>query len=92
MEPSRHFASLKLPVDSNSSVKTITAVGSFVDIDKAEYPELFEDSATAEGQSTIARMLPVRVVSSEGFIYNYVLDPERGGDCLLLSQYSLLMD
>lgn len=92
LEPSRHFASLKLPVDSNSSVKTITAVGSFVDIDKAEYPELFEDSATAERQSTIARMLPVRVVSSEGFIYNYVLDPERGGDCLLLSQYSLLMD
>lgn len=94
LEPSRHFASLKLPLDSGSGIKTITAIGSPIEVDRAEYPELFEEgSVTAnESVSSIVKMLPIRVVSSEGYMYNYILDPERGGDCLLLSQYFLLMD
>lgn len=83
LEPSRHFASLKLPNDSMSS-KTLCTIGKEIEVDKSEYPELFDPQAT--GQKVT--MLPIRVLSSDGYLYNYVLDPERGGDCLLLSQYS----
>lgn len=34
-------------------------------------------------------LLHIMVVSSEGFFYNFGLDPERGGDCVMISQYSL---
>lgn len=57
-------------------------------------------SGSAEDSSAIAnddnnnndddvRLIHVLVVSSEGYFYNYGLDPERGGDCILLNQYSL---
>ncbi|SCU78846.1 LAMI_0A06238g1_1 [Lachancea mirantina] len=93
LEPSRHFASLKLPVENNNAVKTIASVGSPVEIHSSEYPDLFEDGSwgSRDRNHGIMKVLPVRVISSEGFMYNYILDPERGGDCLLLSQYSLLM-
>ena len=95
LEPSRHFASLKLPVDSGASIKSITAIGQPEDLDTAEYPELFENSlwgaSPNESKSSLMKMIPIRVISSDGYMYNYVLDPERGGDCLLLSQFSLLM-
>ncbi|AET39030.1 phosphoinositide binding protein ATG18 Ecym_3559 [Eremothecium cymbalariae DBVPG len=109
LEPSRHFASLKIPIESHNNLKTICAIGSPISLDISEYPELFDGSAasllknTSVTSSTPAnssgpesskfvKMIPIRVVSSEGYMYNYVLYPERGGDCLLLSQYSLLMD
>lgn len=101
LEPSRHFASLKLPVESGHSIKSITAIGSPIEIDTSEYPELFEylpqeDSDPSQQlnhnlENTSVQVLPIRVVTSEGYLYNYVLDPERGGDCLLLSQYSLML-
>lgn len=94
LEPSRHFASLKLPIDTNSGVKSMTAIGDLIEVDTSEYPELFdlgdESRSIKSNQSgSLVRMLPIRVITSEGYLYNYVLDPERGGDCLLLSQYSL---
>lgn len=111
LEPSRHFASLKLPVESGHGIKSITAVGTPIEIDTSEYPELFEyqqhphfqeESNPAQYlnqrrqhlqnlENTSVQMLPIRVVTSDGYLYNYVLDPERGGDCLLLSQYSLML-
>jgi autophagy-related protein 18 len=30
------------------------------------------------------------VVTSEGFLYQYNIDLENGGECVLLKQYSLL--
>lgn len=53
------------------------------------------DSLASSSSSTTPRLIrvfPVRVVSSDGNYYNFILDPERGGDCLLLSQYSILSD
>lgn len=105
LEPSRHFASLKLPLESGQGIKSITAIGTPVNIDTSEYPELFEteynqqqqqqQQATNESNNTSpqtsVQMLPIRVVTSDGYLYNYVLDPQRGGDCLLLSQYSLML-
>ena len=61
-----------------------------MEVDKVEYPELFDGQD--QGDRTKVTMLPIRVISSEGYLYNYVLDPERGGDCLLLSQYSTSID
>lgn len=96
LEPSRHFASLKLPIESSSNIKSITSIGSPIDIDLLDYPELFDqdnditERKTSQTQLKV-KMIPIRVISSEGSLYNYVLDPERGGDCLLLSQYSLLL-
>ncbi|QLL33918.1 hypothetical protein HG536_0F02430 [Torulaspora globosa] len=96
LEPSRHFASLKLPIDNNAGVKSMTAIGELIDVDTSEYPELFElsdesSSVKSNKSASLVKMLPVRVITSDGYLYNYVLDPERGGDCLLLSQYSLLL-
>ncbi|CAI4061090.1 hypothetical protein SKDZ_06G0860 [Saccharomyces kudriavzevii ZP591] len=95
LESSRHFASLKLPIEANSHVMTISSIGSPIDIDTSEYPELFETGSSAGTEpyhDPIMRMIPIRVVSSDGYLYNFVMDPERGGDCLILSQYSILMD
>ncbi|EGA75130.1 Atg18p [Saccharomyces cerevisiae AWRI796] len=95
LESSRHFASLKLPVETNSHVMTISSIGSPIDIDTSEYPELFETGNSASTESyhePVMKMVPIRVVSSDGYLYNFVMDPERGGDCLILSQYSILMD
>jgi autophagy-related protein 18 len=36
------------------------------------------------------RLIHIQVVTSEGLYYMYGLDPERGGDCILLRQYLLL--
>lgn len=35
-------------------------------------------------------LIHISVLTSEGFFYVYGLDPERGGDCILLQQYSLV--
>lgn len=131
LEPSRHFASLKIPVkdDTDSHVRSIAFIGGTIEISVDDYPELFSNcdnddigitkngnlvgirtgihgnrafqkghKNTSEnvvkpniqdGTDTIA-MLVIRIVTTEGYFFNYVLDPKRGGDCLLLSQYSLL--
>lgn len=92
LEPSRHFASLKIPLEANSGVKSIASIGESISINTSQYPELLVNSFPEGPSLNIVKMIPIRVVSSEGFIYNYLLDPDRGGDCLLLSQYPLLND
>ena len=105
LEPTRHFASLKIPIDDmDKYVRSVAYIGPEVELNTAEYPELVQtegDESANErngnlnggnGVPTMIRMLTVKVVTSEGFFYNYVLDPLRGGDCMLLSQYSLLAD
>lgn len=116
LEPSRHFASLKIPIDDvDKYLKSSAFIGSTVEINIANYPELFvldnEDLNNVTNTTnntktktrrdehgneinsdnpTLITMLMVRVVTTEGYLYNYVLDPERGGDCLLLTQFSVL--
>lgn len=105
LEPTRHFASLKIPIDDmDKYVRSVAYIGPEVELSTADYPELVqveggesanERNGNTNGDSgvpTMIRMLTVKVVTSEGFFYNYVLDPLRGGDCMLLSQYSLLAD
>ncbi|CCH60987.1 hypothetical protein TBLA_0D04920 [Henningerozyma blattae CBS 6284] len=170
LEPSRHFASLKIPNENNNSnnnnsnnnnsyntalrgnsaattstydntsevydnesmnndnnnnmnsgnseslqVKCITTIGTLKDINIKHFPELFDiknagvnnpnqsskittddvqmnNENTSAEKDPIIKVLPIRVVSSNGYLYNYVMDPERGGDCLLISKYSLLSD
>lgn len=91
LEPSRHFASLKIPVENNPSIKAIASIDDPIDINTREYPDLFNSHNVThdDSQSDLIKMVPIRVVSSEGYMYKYVLDPERGGDCILLEQYSL---
>ncbi|KAI7864975.1 WD40-repeat-containing domain protein [Spinellus fusiger] len=57
-EPSRHFASLKLP---SGGVRSLVALS----------------STTPQ----------VMVITSEGFFYQYNIDLEHGGECVLLKQY-----
>ncbi|KAL7315787.1 autophagy protein [Mucor circinelloides] len=59
-EPSRHFASLKLP---NVGVRSLVALS-----------------------STTPQVL---VVTSEGYFYQYNIDLENGGECVLLKRNSL---
>ncbi|KAI9008989.1 WD40-repeat-containing domain protein [Phycomyces nitens] len=60
-EPSRHFASLKLP---SAGVRSLVALS----------------STTPQ----------VMVITSEGYFYQYNIDLENGGECVLLKQNSLL--
>jgi len=126
LEPTRHFASLKVPAPSG--VKNVVSVGKELYIAKSGLPSVFKEppqpnqsnndlensdesffvgdtSANSENvtnnnsynnnnDSTTTnddtlKLIHVSVVSSEGYFYNYGLDPERGGDCILLNQYSL---
>ena len=48
-------------------------------------------SVKAEASNFI-KVLPIYVISTEGFLYKYLVDPDRGGDGILVSQYSLLYD
>ncbi|KAI0462468.1 autophagy protein [Komagataella kurtzmanii] len=93
LEPNRHFASLKVPASKDT--KTVVAIGNSVG--QGELLQLGEhedvDNSSSTSDSTFhQKLLHVMVVSSEGFFYNFGLDTERGGDCTLLSQYSLLTD
>lgn len=107
IEPCRHFASIKLPIENINQVKMIASIGPSFEVDVAEFPELFESNdksntrlipqnndpkTRATRNDGTMKMVPVRVVSSEGHLYNYMLDPERGGDCILLSHYILLVE
>lgn len=48
------------------------------------------NSMSASVVSKLRRLVvTIQVVSAEGIFYTYRLDPERGGDCVLISQRSL---
>lgn len=109
LEPTRHFASLKVP--AASGVKNVVSIGKELSIPKSGLPSVFseqsnsndqlegseentfgnsgESSSTSQDNDNNLKLIHVSVVSSEGYFYNYGLDPERGGDCILLNQYSL---
>lgn len=97
LEPNRHFASLKIP--AQSGIKNVVAIGQEFQISKNGLPLAFSkdddelavrnNSNTSEEDDDLVNLIHILVVSSEGYFYKYGLDPERGGDCILLNQYSL---
>lgn len=94
LEPIRHFASLKINSTSKDT-KSIAAIN--CEIQQNVVPKSYlkdHTSLSPEQREETLRMnlLHVNVVTSDGTFYVYGLDPERGGDCILLHQYSLLED
>lgn len=101
LEPARHFASLKLPIENDKFIKCTASIGDYIELDSRDFPELLSSqkkttdftSDVINGDKFIKfKFLTINVITTEGFLYNYIMDPERGGDCLLLRQYSLLVD
>lgn len=81
LEPTRHFASIKVEA-KHKDVKSIATINnSQHDIISLQY-----DSR----DNMDANLLQINVVTSEGMLYIYGLDSERGGDCILLNLYSLI--
>lgn len=101
LEPTRHFASIKI----NSVGKDVKSIAAMHDeIQEDLVPQQYLTKNKDKDQNSRSpeieidkskdllnlRLLHINVVTSEGISYTYGLDPERGGDCILLHQYSLL--
>lgn len=106
LEPTRHFASLKIQtltkdvtsiaMMNNETHEDLVSVGNLHLRESGSENSLHPISSPSSHHSN-KELLPVNlihvnVVTSEGYYYTYGLDPERGGDCILLHQYSLLDD
>lgn len=107
LEPTRHFASLKIQT-MDKDVKSIATMNGEIQEDLVPPNYMLSKDATAEvskgqlmGSPTsntsskdyvLLELVHINVVTSEGYFYTYGLDPERGGDCILLNQVSLLGD
>lgn len=92
LEPTRHFASLKV----NSSSREVFSVAfmhesSTTRIQSSNIGDAnsISSSVLLERKAT-TKLCHLEVVTSEGYLYKYSLDPDRGGDCILLSQNYLL--
>lgn len=93
LEPTRHFASLKINAISKDA-KSIAVMTNVLQHDfiPQSYNIKDNDSINSGNNRELVEvnLLHIYVVTSEGVFYIYGLDPERGGDCILLNQYSLL--
>ncbi|EGV65855.1 autophagy protein [Yamadazyma tenuis] len=97
LEPTRHFASIKIN-SIGKDVKAIAAMNNELQEDLVPQQYLTKNSENKDIEIEIdkskdllnMKLLHINVVTSEGISYTYGLDPERGGDCILLHQYSLL--
>ncbi|CCE79446.1 Piso0_001510 [Millerozyma farinosa CBS 7064] len=96
LEPTRHFASLKINSASND-IKSIAMINT--ELSKSTVPPSYfssKDQVSSPNSDSSSRnlltvnLLHINVVTSEGYFYTYGLDPERGGDCILLQQFYLL--
>ncbi|ODV86620.1 hypothetical protein CANARDRAFT_27048 [[Candida] arabinofermentans NRRL YB-2248] len=94
LEPNRHFASLKVPASKDT--KTVVGIGSKIGL----LETLNSNDSTASGSSSgelgvdestaNKSLVHIMVITSEGCFYNFGLDPQRGGDCVLLNQRNLM--
>lgn len=103
LEPTRHFASLKIQT-FGKDVKSIAMMDNepqedFISPsslpsrdDNSLRPAISPSSSTSGKELLSLNLIHINVITSEGYYYTYGLDPERGGDCILLHQYSLLDD
>ncbi|OBA22911.1 WD40 repeat-like protein [Metschnikowia bicuspidata var. bicuspidata NRRL YB-4993] len=102
LEPTRHFASLKLQT-MGKDVKSIAIIDDKFQGDKKVFNTPHDgdgpdDSASSTFPSNISHsnmdpnIIHINVITSDGYYYTYGLDTERGGDCILLHQDFLLDD
>lgn len=104
LEPTRHFASLKIHA-IGKDVKSIAAMNNELQNDLVPQSYLKETESPTDNNNNgtlpnsnantskdllAMKLIHIDVITSEGLFYTYGLDPERGGDCILLHQYSLL--
>lgn len=82
LEPTRHFASIKIDA-KNKDLKSIAMINNVSSGQESL-------SLNRVDSRDLDHLLHVNVVTSEGILYIYGLDQERGGDCILLNQYSLI--
>lgn len=103
LEPTRHFALIKIGL-VNKDVKLIASL--HAELNQDVVPQLYlqqkddndgDDSSNGQrlslvalGEMTTLNLLHVHVITLEGIFYLYGLDPERGGDCILLEQHLLV--
>ncbi|GMF08399.1 unnamed protein product [Ambrosiozyma monospora] len=106
LEPNRHFASLKVPAAKDITTVVGISDKISDDLIPSVYLQGDASTSTAAGTGTgngngnspdVAaedlvnqKLLHVMVLTSDGFFYKFGLDPERGGDCVLLNQRSLI--
>ncbi|CCK69313.1 phosphoinositide binding protein ATG18 KNAG_0C02000 [Huiozyma naganishii CBS 8797] len=89
LEPRRNIAYCKIP-GHKSHHTAIAYVEQLQQVSLDDYPELaLRKNFTATDKNTIA-IRPLKVVTSEGLYYRFMFAPEKGGECTLVSQYSLL--
>lgn len=99
LEPTRNFASLKINSVSKD-IKSIAIINNEIQEDlvpqaylnaKENNPSPPKDISVNNAKDLLPlNLLHINVVTSEGYFYTYGLDPDRGGDCILLHQYFLL--
>ncbi|KAM9890762.1 hypothetical protein OXX79_011203, partial [Metschnikowia pulcherrima] len=94
LEPTRHFASLKLQT-VGKDVRSIATIGDSMHGSVEQGGNSNADPSVENGSVSISpsgfsssnsdsSLIHINVVTSEGYYYTYGLDPERGGDCILL--------
>jgi len=91
-EPSRDFAYLKLP---SAGVQSVIALSKYVllCIDCMTFLYFFFLASVRYSNQTFhvfSTTPQVMVATSDGYLYQYNIDLENGGPCVLLKQYSLL--
>lgn len=104
LEPTRHFASLKIST-LLKEVKSIAFLDDEIHSEEMSVAKLgrelsdnvhFNSNSPTDFASPLEiqqlELLHVHVLTSEGSLYVYGLDPERGGDCILLKHHQLLND
>ncbi|GMG04077.1 unnamed protein product [[Candida] boidinii] len=75
----------QLQQQSSSSMFTVNS-------DDSNNNNNISQSSSSAQSIPLKKLLRIMVITSEGLFYTFGLDPERGGDCILLNQYSLLND
>lgn len=106
LEPTRHFASLKIntigkdvksiAVINNEIQKDLVPQSYIYSKDATSHSQKDLNAYYANTNNGSSKdlltlnLIHINVVTSDGIFYTYGLDPERGGDCILLHQYSLL--
>jgi autophagy-related protein 18 len=104
LEPNRHFASFKVPTNRENMtivgvIETTIDTGEEIprnnsilqdDVSSTYSQHSLHSMPSLQSVTTLSVDVQILVVSAEGTFYKYRLDASRGGDCVLLSQSSLV--
>ncbi|KAL6453938.1 LOW QUALITY PROTEIN: ATG18 Autophagy-related protein 18 [Candida maltosa Xu316] len=91
LEPTRSFATLKINAHSKDA-KSVAVMNNILQQDLIPQSYLASDSASNNTKQDLMEvsLFHIYVVTTEGMLYIYGLDPERGGDCILLNSHCIL--